>query len=81
MSKFFTWLGEYVLNFLVALDCFCNAFFLRGCPQETMSSVAFRKHRDGQTFGFMMYVINALFFNKNHCAEAYVDDRNRKLPT
>jgi hypothetical protein len=80
LKAFFSWLKQYLFNVLICLDYFCNAAILRGNPWETMSSVAFRKNRDKEPFGYMMYVINALAFNKNHCAEAYTNDRNRVLP-
>lgn len=73
-------IGTYILGVLIVVDILCNATFLRGCPWETMSSVAYRKHRDGSRFGFMLHVINALFFNKYHCVDAYTSDRKRILP-
>lgn len=76
----FNRLKAYIFNVLICVDYLVNAMLLRGSPWETMSSVAFRKHRDGSRFGFMMHVVNALALNPNHCAEAYTNDRNRVLP-
>lgn len=71
--------GTYVLNILIAFDRMVNAA-ITGDPDETLSSVAFRKNRDKEPFGFMMNVINTLFwFQPHHCAQAYSDDRNRVL--
>jgi hypothetical protein len=68
----------YILNVLIGFDRFVNAL-IRGNPSETLSSVAFRKHRDKERFGFMFYVINTLFGNPHHCEAAYTSDRNQKL--
>jgi hypothetical protein len=71
-------MGNYFLNILIAFDRMVNTF-IGGDPDETLSSVAYRKHRDGMRFGFMMSIINTLFFNPNHCEHAYGFDRDRKL--
>ena len=65
----------FIYKNLIAFDRLCNAL-IGGDPDETMSSVAYRKHRDGRLFGFMQYVIDALAFNRSHCAEAYANDRD-----
>lgn len=73
-------LGKYVLNVAVAFDRMVNAA-QTGDPNETLSSVAYRKHRDGERFGFMMHVIDAIFwFQPDHCRRAYFADRARILP-
>lgn len=72
-------IGKYLLNVAVAFDRMMNAA-QRGDPNETLSSVAYRKNRDGEPFGFMMHVINALFwFQPDHCHKAYLADRARVL--
>lgn len=71
-------MGQYLLNILIAFDRMINAV-LSGNPEETLSSVAYRKHRDGARFGFMMRVINTLFMNPNHCENAYHYDRSQVL--
>lgn len=72
--------GTYCLNILVALDRAVNAA-QRGDPNETLSSVAYRKCRDGERFGFMRAVIDKLFwFDPEHCWNAYLNDRKRVLP-
>lgn len=77
-SKQLKRIGVYLVRVLVALDRLVNAL-IGGDPVETLSSVAYRKHRDGKRFGFLMYVINGLFFSRTHCQDAYTADRNRKL--
>lgn len=79
VSKKLQRLGVWLVRILVALDRLVNAI-IGGDPVETLSSVAYRKHRDGRRFGFLMYVINGLFFNRNHCQDAFMADRNRVLP-
>jgi hypothetical protein len=71
-------MGQYLLNILVAFDRMINAI-ISGDPDETLSSVAFRKNRDEGKWKFTKGFINKLFFNPNHCNHAYDFDRNRKL--
>lgn len=64
---------------LIALDQLVNAL-CGGFPDEALSSVAFRWHRDGKR-SWPMYVINALSFNRQHCQESYESERlGRQLP-
>ena len=72
-------LGDYILNVLVAIDRVVNAA-LRGDPDETLSSVAYRNARDGSPWGFWRKVIDGLFFwQPEHCKTAYDHDRKRVL--
>lgn len=71
-------MGQYLLNILISFDRFVNTL-LGGDPEETLSSVAYRKHRDGARFGFMMKLINAIFANPDHCEDAYRYDRSQTL--
>lgn len=71
-------MGKYLLNILIAFDRMVNAL-INGDPDETLSSVAFRKNRDGTGWKFTMPFINHLFFNSEHCKNAYDFDRNRHL--
>lgn len=72
-------MGNYLLTILIAFDQMVNTL-IGGSPHETLSSVAFRMHRDGRRWGFMMYIINGIFFfQPRHCAQAYADDRARVL--
>lgn len=72
-------MAQYLINVLVAFDRLVNALF-RGHPSETLSSVAFRKHRDGAFWGWTEPFVNWLFTDESHCARAYVFDRNITLP-
>lgn len=71
-------MDNYFLNILVAFDRMVNAF-LSGDPDETLSSVAFRKNRDNTGFKWTQGFINWLFANEDHCENAYNFDRDRKL--
>lgn len=72
-------LTKYIINVLVALDRVVNSA-IGGNPAETLSSVAYRKWRDREPWGFMMHVVNGLFwFTPEHCRLAYLHDRERKL--
>jgi len=78
-NKHFKRLGTWLVRILVGLDRMVNAI-IGGNPAETLSSVAYRKHRDGGRFGFMMHVVNTLFMSKTHCEDAYKSDRSQILP-
>lgn len=71
-------MGQYLINILIAFDRMINAI-INGDPDETLSSVAFRKNRDGTGWKFTMPFINWLFTNEDHCKHAYDYDRNRTL--
>ena len=60
----------YWHNLCVAFDQFANSI-LGGYPDETLSSRSYRQRNKNKFWRFMMNLINALFFDKNHCAEAY----------
>lgn len=73
-------MASYIKSILVAGDKLLNAF-LRGNPNETLSSVAFRKWRDKEPYGFMMAIINRIFwFQPGHCEISYINDRAVVLP-
>lgn len=72
-------LGTWLVRILVGLDRMVNAI-LGGNPAETLSSVAFRKHRDNGKWGPLMWLINGLFFSRTHCEDAYKSDRSQILP-
>lgn len=70
----------------IAFDQFLNALLnlllIEAWADETLSSHAYRMHRDGKPWGFLMHVIDTLFFwQKMHCYESYLSERNRmQLP-
>lgn len=66
----------YLANIAIGFDQQLNTF-IAGEPDETMSSHAYRMNRDGKPWGFLMHIINALAFNRNHCYEAYLSEKNR----
>lgn len=71
-------MGTYLLNILIAFDRMVNAM-IGGAPDETLSSVAYRKNRDEGKFKWTKGVINWIFANEDHCKDAYAYDRDRKL--
>jgi len=76
----------YLLQVLIALDQLLNA--LRGgWADETLSSVAYRMslRNDAGVFGWRWRIcaalINGLFFDRNHCRDAFLSERNsNQLP-
>lgn len=60
---------------LIALDQLMNTL-LGGMADETISARVYREDRV-----VLMFIINCLFFNKNHCKESYTSERLRsQLP-
>lgn len=76
---------SYLLNAAVAFDRFCNTV-LNGSLDETLSARAWRTEQTGKAFGkFFRPLIDALFLlflQRNHCQNAYREERLRKqLPS
>lgn len=69
MWVYIKWYGH---NLFCAVDQVVNALF-GGWGDETMSSHAYRLHRDKKPFGFLMVIYNVLFFwqGSGHCQKAY----------
>lgn len=67
---------------LVAFDQFLNALVFNGYADETMSANAYRRRRDGSSWGFLADVIDRLFFwQDQHCKLAYdAEIKRRQLP-
>ena len=63
----------YIIGVLLALDQLANVVLCNGSPDETMSAVSYRMHRDGRFWGFMMPVIDLMFWwqGPRHCYNAY----------
>lgn len=66
------------------LNVLCTPLQGSAWADETLSSRAYRAHRDGKFFGFMMYPIDLLFFWQTirpdaigHCHQAYLQERER----
>jgi len=61
---------------LVAFDIACNVFFLRGLPDETISSHSERAALEGKLWGkCMVYFLN--LFESNHGEKATAGDLER----
>lgn len=73
---------RYLFNILVALDQLVNVVVADGEPDETLSSNAYRMHRDGKPCGFFAPLIDNLFFWQiRHCKSAFIAERERaQLP-
>lgn len=72
---------KYLLNILIAFDQLLNTF-LRGMPDETMSSRAHRMRVRGQpVWGWTADVIDFfawyIFRDKDHCRTSYESEYNR----
>lgn len=70
---------HYIIRVLLAIDQLANVMFCNGSPDETMSAASYRMHRDGRFWGFMMPVIDLMFFwqGTNHCYNAYKKELQR----
>ena len=71
----------WFLNMAIAIDQLANAV-LRGDPDETLSSRAYRMHMKGQRYwGWLANAIDALFFWQRaprHCERAYLSEVERR---
>ena len=68
---------NYMGNVAVAFDQFVNAICGGSCD-ESISAHAYRLHRDGKPWGWLMPVIDAIFFWQDaHCRGAYDRERAR----
>ena len=77
-------LKQWLYNLLIAIDQIINTIFL-GHPDETLSSRAYRLHRDNVS-KIPCILIDTLFFwdredNKKHCELSYISEQKRmQLP-
>jgi hypothetical protein len=71
---------EYLKNIFLACNYFVNAL-LRGQPNETLSSRAYRMQQKPQPYWHgLAACINCIFWwQNNHCRGAYAGDRARLL--
>lgn len=72
----------WFLNMAIAIDQLANAV-LRGDPDETLSSRAYRMREKGQRYwGWLASAINlAFFWQDDHCKLAFEGElRRRQLP-
>lgn len=77
-------MGQYLLNFLIALDQLANVL-LAGEPDETLSARAYRADRGGKVLGRVLrptidFLFLALSFGRDndHCATAYASEVQRR---
>lgn len=68
----------WALNVAIAIDQLANAV-LRGDPDETLSSRAYRMHMKGQPYwGWLANAIDWVFFwDEDHCRKAFESERQR----
>lgn len=73
---------SYLKNVLIGIDQLVNTFFA-GYPDETLSSRAYRWHRD-KIHLYPMQIIDTLFFmdtdpltGKKHCELSYISEQER----
>lgn len=71
--------AHYIIRTLLAIDQLLNVVICNGSPDETMSAASYRMHRDGRFWGFMMPVIDLLFWwqGPRHCYNAYLKELAR----
>jgi len=70
---------SYFLRLLLAIDQLFNVLLCNGEPDETMSAASYRMHRGGRWWGWMMPVIDLMFWwqGPNHCRNAYLKELSR----
>lgn len=79
---------QWAIQLLMALDQLANIIVTplssSAWADETLSSRAYRAWHDGKALGFLMYVIDLLFFwqtvpegVKGHCHQAYLNEAAR----
>lgn len=75
MAQIPSWLKvrAYLLNILISGDQFIGAFIPGSYPDETISARCYREQ-----WTWAMRIVNAMFFDRNHCKDAYESERNRR---
>lgn len=63
-------MSKYFHNLAVSIDQFVNTI-CAGYPDETLSARAYRQSKKSKFWLCMMYFINGLAFNRNHCHDAF----------
>ena len=78
------WLVQLFIAVDQLLNVLCTPLHGSAWADETLSSRAYRAHRDGKFFGFTLCLIDALFFWQTirpeaigHCHQAYLRERER----
>ena len=73
-------LERYGYHIIIAIDQLFNAL-TGGAADETLSSRTYRaclKPQPKKRWRVLYYVINGIFFDKNHCKTAYESELSRK---
>ena len=73
-------LKRYGYHVVIAIDQLFNAL-TGGAADETLSSRTYRaclKPQPKKRWSVLYYVINGIFFDKNHCKTAYESELSRK---
>ena len=71
---------SYLRNLLIAVDQLINTVG-GGWPDETLSSRAWRWHRDGRRKWPRRFIDRLFFFDPDHCEDSYQSERtSRYLP-
>lgn len=67
-----------IYQILLAVDQLINALFLNGWADETVSARAYRMQDTSKYWAIARKVIDTvLFFDKDHCKEAYYNEKMR----
>ena len=64
---------KYLHNLCVSIDQLANTL-LAGYPDETLSSRSYRCRNNNKFWRYCMNFINFIFFDKNHCFDAFQKD-------
>ena len=64
---------KYLHNLCVSVDQLANTV-LAGYPDETLSSRSYRCRNNNKFWLYCMNFINCIFFNKDHCFDAFQKD-------
>ncbi len=67
----------YLKNILIAVDQLFNAAS-KGAPDETLSARLYRNKMRSWWWSFWYHFVNAIFFDRNHCFNAWMAEVNRK---
>lgn len=69
---------QYIISVLIWIDQGVNVIFMRGHPDETISSRAAKASRKGKRWGCLL----CKFLNKldtNHCEKSIENDRGERV--
>ena len=67
----------YIKNVLIGVDQLVNAV-IGGWPDESLSSRSWREYVSGKRLWPKRLIDTLLWFDKNHCEEAYLSEKERR---